>query len=227
MPFGETVLGLVVAALLGGIVGFQREYTQKPAGLRTHALVSVGSCAFAAYSALIPGDTRIAAGIITGIGFLGAGAIVRRGLSTHGLTTAASIWASSAIGMGVGLGGWKWWPVYIALTAITMALLVLTDDSLLRFVQRRTMVDVIIEADLARTTLTRVRHALAPLVRELCVRDEISLTRADPGDGARGTVGYTLTLGPRDDLLAVFESIYALDGIVGVEIADEPLAQSL
>jgi putative Mg2+ transporter-C (MgtC) family protein len=92
----QAALGLVVAAVLGAAVGFQRQYTQKPAGIRTHALVALGACAFAEYSALL-GDTRIAASVITGIGFLGAGAIVRHGFTTRGLTTAASIWTASAI----------------------------------------------------------------------------------------------------------------------------------
>ena len=101
----QPALGLILAALLGAAIGFQRQYTQKPAGIRTHALVSVGSCAFAMYSAAY-GDSRIAAGVITGIGFLGAGTIVRQGFTTRGLTTAASIWTASAIGMGVGLQHW-------------------------------------------------------------------------------------------------------------------------
>jgi putative Mg2+ transporter-C (MgtC) family protein len=99
----ELVGDLAAAAVLGGVIGAQRQAAHKPAGFRTHLLVALGSCAFMETSRLA-GDTRIAAGIITGIGFLGAGAIVREGFVTKGLTTAASIWAVAAIGLALGFG---------------------------------------------------------------------------------------------------------------------------
>jgi putative Mg2+ transporter-C (MgtC) family protein len=104
---------LVVAALLGLAVGFEREIHGHPAGLRTHMLVAVGSglftvlsaYGFGAGSAAVPIDpTRIAAQIVSGIGFLGAGAILKDGIVIRGLTTAASLWATSAVGMAAGAG---------------------------------------------------------------------------------------------------------------------------
>ena len=95
MSYVWPIVHLIAAAVLGGVIGAQRQAAHKPAGFRTHLLVAVGSCAFMEVSRLT-GDSRIAAGVITGIGFLGAGAIVREGLMTRGLTTAASIWAVSA-----------------------------------------------------------------------------------------------------------------------------------
>jgi hypothetical protein len=99
----EMAVRLIVAGLLGALVGIQRQAVHKPAGLRTHALVALGACAFAEISHAT-GDDRIAAGVITGIGFLGAGAIVRAGMTAHGLTTAASIWSAAAIGLAAGSG---------------------------------------------------------------------------------------------------------------------------
>ncbi|MEO6991326.1 MAG: MgtC/SapB family protein [Candidatus Baltobacteraceae bacterium] len=99
----STLVDLLAAAILGGLIGVQRQAAHKPAGLRTHVLVSVGACAFMEVSRLV-GDSRIAAGVITGIGFLGAGAIVRTGTIPRGLTTAASIWVVSAVGLSLGLG---------------------------------------------------------------------------------------------------------------------------
>lgn len=110
---------LLLAALLGAVVGAQREIHGAPAGMRTHLMVSFGSALFTIISASAfggfetsPGTsglaaydpTRIAAQIVTGIGFLGAGAIIKDGTTIRGLTTAASLWAVAAIGMAVGAG---------------------------------------------------------------------------------------------------------------------------
>lgn len=101
-------LRLLLATLLGGIIGYQREVTDRPAGFRTHVMVSVGSALFmlvSAYDFGQPTDpTRIAAQVVTGIGFLGAGTIIRQGNIVIGLTTAASLWAVSAVGLAAGAG---------------------------------------------------------------------------------------------------------------------------
>ena len=114
---GHALLRLVVAAGLGAAIGFERELRDREAGMRTHLLVALGSCLFTLVSAygfnefLVNGGSvvradpsRIAAQIVTGIGFLGAGAIIREGLSVRGLTTAASLWIVAAIGMAAGAG---------------------------------------------------------------------------------------------------------------------------
>ena len=102
----EMLLRIVIAAVIGGIIGFERRAVHKPAGLRTHMLVCMGSALIAVLNFnLFPDDpARIIAGIITGIGFLGAGTIFRAKDHILGLTTAASLWAVAAIGIGVGLG---------------------------------------------------------------------------------------------------------------------------
>lgn len=101
---------LLVAAVLGAAVGFEREVHGHPAGMRTHLLVSLGSGAFTVLSIVgfgvagSPGvdPSRVAAQIVSGIGFLGAGAIIKDGFSVRGLTTAASLWATAAVGMAAG-----------------------------------------------------------------------------------------------------------------------------
>jgi len=99
---------LLLAAGLGAALGLEREYRQKPAGLRTNILIALGSALFTIVSSLIghePGNTdRISAQIVTGIGFLGGGAILRSGTTIHGMTTAATIWVNAAIGMAAGAG---------------------------------------------------------------------------------------------------------------------------
>jgi putative Mg2+ transporter-C (MgtC) family protein len=110
---------LALAAVLGALVGFEREVRERQAGLRTHMLVSLGSALFTIVSAyawthfsfghgsgLTYDPTRIAAQIVTGVGFLGAGAILHQGLAVRGLTTAASLWIVAAVGMAAGAGYW-------------------------------------------------------------------------------------------------------------------------
>lgn len=108
MPETEHIVRLVLAMVLGGVIGLERELRDKPAGFRTIILICVGACVLTILSQIIGGpdreSTRIAAQIVTGIGFLGAGAILRDRANVIGLTTAATIWAVAAIGMAVGFG---------------------------------------------------------------------------------------------------------------------------
>ena len=117
LNWDESLLRLSLAAVLGGLIGIERELREREAGLRTHLLVALGSCLFTIVSAygfhafLASGEavvradpTRIAAQIVTGIGFLGAGAIIRQGLSVRGLTTAATLWVVAAVGLAAGAG---------------------------------------------------------------------------------------------------------------------------
>jgi putative Mg2+ transporter-C (MgtC) family protein len=98
----EIIGRLALAAVLGGLIGLERELRGYPAGIRTLALVTMGSLLFTDVSQLLGGDDRVAAGIVTGIGFLGAGVIFREGYTVRGITTAATIWAAAAIGMAIG-----------------------------------------------------------------------------------------------------------------------------
>jgi len=106
----DLIVRLVLATLFGAVVGYQRELADRPAGLRTHVLVCLGSAlimivSIYPFSALAQADpSRIAAGAITGIGFLGAGTIIRQGNIVRGLTTAASLWTVSGIGLAIGSG---------------------------------------------------------------------------------------------------------------------------
>ena len=93
---------LAFAAALGAFIGLERELRGYPAGVRTVALVALGATLFTEVGELLGEDNRVAAGIVTGIGFLGAGVIFREGYTVRGITTAATIWAAAAIGMAVG-----------------------------------------------------------------------------------------------------------------------------
>lgn len=110
----EILIRIGLAMLIGGIIGTEREYTHRPAGMRTHMLVALGACAvmctsqliFAQYRAYgaVPDPARLSAQVITGMGFLGAGTILKEGTTIKGLTTAASIWATACLGIAIGGG---------------------------------------------------------------------------------------------------------------------------
>jgi putative Mg2+ transporter-C (MgtC) family protein len=117
LSWAEVALRVALAAALGAAVGAEREIRERAAGLRTHLLVAVGAALFTIVSAyawrdftfstprgIVFDPTRVAAQIVSGVGFLGAGAIIRQGLSVRGLTTAATLWAVAAIGMAAGAG---------------------------------------------------------------------------------------------------------------------------
>jgi len=129
LPHFDTLLRLFMAAALGSVIGFERERLLWAAGIRTHMLVCVGACLFMIVSyygfgpALGPNvvldPSRVAAQVVSGIGFLGAGAILARGEIVKGLTTAASIWTVAAIGLAVGGG------LYFAAGVSTVVILVI------------------------------------------------------------------------------------------------------
>jgi len=101
----EMLLNLILAVVFGFIVGIEREHAHRPAGLRTHMLVSLGSCLFTVVSmSFNTSPTQIAAGIVAGIGFIGAGTIWAEKDRVQGVTTAASLWATAAIGLTTGIG---------------------------------------------------------------------------------------------------------------------------
>lgn len=134
MPILDPFLRILVAAVLGGIIGFEREVREHTAGFRTHILVSVGAAAFTLASSYGLEGTdfdpnRISAQVVTGIGFLGAGAIIRYGVSVRGLTTAASLWTVAAVGLLSAQG-------YYSAALITTAL-VLVSLTILRLIENR------------------------------------------------------------------------------------------
>lgn len=157
---------LILAVVLGGLVGYQREASDRPAGFRTHILVALGSALFTLISAF-PFDgleasdpTRIAAQVVTGIGFLGAGTIIRRENIVIGLTTAASLWAVAAVGMAAGIGYYS--------AAVSGTALILITLAVLKPIERRLAagageisVDVIATADPG--VLTDINRSLAEL----------------------------------------------------------------
>jgi putative Mg2+ transporter-C (MgtC) family protein len=209
----EVLLRLFVAAVLGGAIGVERELRERQAGLRTHLVVCVGAALFTlvgayAFNSPHTDPTRIAAQIVTGIGFLGAGAIIRQGLSVRGLTTAATLWLVAAIGMAAGAGYWDG-----ALIATLGALLTLGP---LRVVAYR--------------ILSRYRQALDRLLVEIPAGGSpvpiieaierqgarvVSLDIAQEGD--RRSVAVDVELPPGSGPVAIVAAVAEIDGVLEVQ----------
>lgn len=160
----DVLAKLVIAAICGGIVGWQREARDRPAGLRTHMLVCLGATVYGLASQLFAGPgsdpSRVAAQVATGMGFLGAGTIIRHGNIVRGLTTAASLWAVAAIGICVAIGGDALWVASIATLIVLATLTVFRRIELIFVPHTRTGMLVLTLADPA-TQLPVVRQLLA------------------------------------------------------------------
>jgi len=160
----EVLYKLVLAIVLGGIIGWERETLDRPAGFRTHVLVCVGSAVYMLVSLSMttagkPADPgRIAAQVASGMGFLGAGTIIRHGSVVRGLTTAASLWTVAAIGLCVGRGGSALWIAVLATVLVFLSLTTLSRVEKAKFAKRQYRMLVVRCAD-AKAGLRRL-HAL-------------------------------------------------------------------
>ena len=137
----DLTLRLLLAAGLGAAIGLERERHRKPAGLRTNILIAVGAALFTTLSVHLAGvggtPDRIAAQIVTGVGFLGAGAILHSGVTVQGMTTAATIWVNAAVGMAVGAGHYAMAAVATGITLVVLTVLA----PLEAWFERRTIAD--------------------------------------------------------------------------------------
>lgn len=126
-PELDMVIRIAIAAFIGGVIGYERARAQKPAGIRTHLLVCMGAALFTVISIWGFGEggdpSRVAAGVVVGIGFLGAGTILRQEKGVAGLTTAATIWAVAAIGVAIGAGLYAVGAVAAVIVPIALRLL--------------------------------------------------------------------------------------------------------
>jgi len=138
IPIEQTALNLAAAGGLSAVIGFERQWRNRIAGLRTNTLVALGSATFVILAALVPGDTsptRIAAQVVSGIGFLGAGVIFREGLSVRGLNTAATLWCSAAVGVLSGAG----FPAHAAVATGFIVFVNLMLRPVVRFINRQAL----------------------------------------------------------------------------------------
>ena len=165
----DMVIRLVVSLVLGGIVGYERERDAQAAGLRTHMILTIGACLAMILSinvsALRDTDpTRLAAQVISGIGFLGAGAILRLGFNIKGLTTAASLWSMAIVGLAIGYG---YFLAGIVTTALMMLILTVINAIENRYIRVTSMHSVTVDIKDSNDTLRLVRKALAESAEQI------------------------------------------------------------
>jgi putative Mg2+ transporter-C (MgtC) family protein len=228
IEYWEVVLRLFLAVVLGGLIGFERESHQRPAGFRTHILVCAGSALIMMVSAYgftgqigqgfeaDPG--RIAAGVVTGIGFLGAGTIIQQRGSVSGLTTAASIWVVSGVGLAAGIG------FYVGAVVTTMlvlaSLLMLRRTEKLIF-NRRRLKNLRIRAVDQPGLLGRIGTTLGEY--------DIQIRRNEIGDPEKHDrsgeelieLVFLVEVPPDLDLDSLFDHLAQLRGVVAVNWQDE------
>lgn len=211
----EIILRVLVALLLGGLVGIERELTDHPAGIRTHILVTVGSCAFTAMSlygfpGFLLGD-RVAAGIVAGIGFIGGGAILKAkdGWVT-GLTTAASLWSCAAIGMLVGTG---FYLVGVVVTGMDLIVLEFIDwvvDRVSPRLKTRKLPVTVSGAHEAQN----MSAVMGALQTGGCCPQLIKYNRLD--DGSRFDLSVVAKISAKTDMQSVTDSLYEIEGVSDV-----------
>jgi putative Mg2+ transporter-C (MgtC) family protein len=179
----EVVGRLLLGALLGGGIGLERQRHGRPAGFRTHLLVCVGSVLLMLVSQSLGGDPgRLAAGAITGIGFLGAGAILKSGRSVHGLTTAACLWIVSAIGLAVGSGGFAAAVMSFVITIVALWILRIVEERIPRLAYK--YVSVVADRELAEAEIRAAVSSPGPRITEVTYEY----------DAERGSITYRITI---------------------------------
>jgi putative Mg2+ transporter-C (MgtC) family protein len=215
----ELLLRIGLAALLGGAIGLERELRDREAGLRTHLLVAVGAALFTMVSAyawtdwhfsnregIVFDPTRIAAQIVTGIGFLGAGAIIRQGLSVRGLTTAATLWVVAAIGMASGVG---YYEAAVATTALVLLCLwplrIVAFRLSRRFRPDEGQLAVHLGQGASAVGVLEVVESAGAQVRSLAFEDEGEIRRLD----------IQARLSPGRDAAAMIDALTRSEGVRG------------
>jgi putative Mg2+ transporter-C (MgtC) family protein len=219
LDWPEVLLRLALAAALGAAIGLERELREREAGLRTHLLVSLGSALFTIVSAygfhafLASGQSvvradpsRIAAQIVTGIGFLGAGAIIRQGLSVRGLTTAATLWVVAAIGLATGAGYYSAAIVTTVLVLVSLwPLRILAHRIFLRFRPDRERLLVDLEPGRSAAPVLEAVERVGGRVESLWIA----------GDDERRSVALEVEF-PERGRVAAASAVGDLDGVRGI-----------
>ena len=215
----EMIARLLAAVVLGGVVGFERERLLWAAGLRTHMLVCIGSCLIIIVSAygfndvigknIVLDPSRIAAQVVSGVGFLGAGTILFRGEAVKGLTTAASLWAVAGIGLAAGSGLYV---AAVASTAVILAVLAGLKPIEERYRSRMQTRTLVVQAERDRFTLDTLKEVAGPNARRI---QQFVLKQTATEDVDEAEVAFVRL--PEAALRDIAEKIKARPGIKQVE----------
>jgi putative Mg2+ transporter-C (MgtC) family protein len=209
------LLRVAVAGLLAGVIGYEREHVQRNAGMRTHILVAIGAALVMSSGEFLasryPGidPARIGAQVVSGIGFLCAGTIIKEGISVRGLTTASSLWCVSCVGLAAGCGNF-----ILAVATTALILVVLRVLRSMAHSRRRKANRLVLQVMLSMSGQSIVQLQ-KDLERMGCVIDEFSF--AIDTKNLRRHVYAHLTLPSRDDLAEMMECLSRIDGVESVE----------
>ena len=208
---------VVLAAVLAGAIGYEREHVQRNAGMRTHILVAIGAalvmCSGEFLSSQYPNSNidpaRIGAQVVSGIGFLCAGTIIKEGISVRGLTTASSLWCVSCVGLAAGCGN-----IVLAAATTVLILIVLRVLRTMAHSRRKKANRLVLQIVLSMEGQTIV-NLQEDLERMGCIIDEFSFA-IDTSNLKRHVYAH-LTLPERDNLAALMEGLSRIDGVMSVE----------
>lgn len=212
---GEMILRLVVSVLLGAAVGYERERDNQPAGLRTHMILVLGACLAMILSINIGSEhgtdpARLAAQVIAGIGFLGAGAILRYGFNVKGLTTAATLWTMAIVGMAVGYG---YYLISVVTTALMLIILSVVNIIEHRFIRTNVVRTITIESHGGTGQIRTIRKAINQLAERII---NFSVQRNIKGDRIR--IQVVAELDRNEKLEHLVETLSNLEGVRAVKI---------
>ncbi|MCR4925418.1 MAG: MgtC/SapB family protein [Clostridiales bacterium] len=219
----DTLIKILVATLLSGFIGYEREHSHRPAGFRTHILVCVGSALIMTLSKYMFNEymdssvmdlVRMPAQVISGIGFLGAGTILREGFSVKGLTTAASLWAVSCIGLTIGAG-------YYGEALVATLVIYLTLNVLRKIITRkRTGVTIFIEVSSLDEQIKSISRIIRKCEGHLKALEIVDAATNSKFKRHKGTTVIKAWVFPRDDFMldAMIDSIRLINGVVDLYV---------
>ncbi|HAE85577.1 MAG TPA: methyltransferase [Anaerolineaceae bacterium] len=215
IPTGEMILRLAVSVLLGAAVGYERERDKQPAGLRTHMILVLGACLAMILSINIGAEhgsdpARLAAQVIAGIGFLGAGAILRMGFNVKGLTTAATLWTMAVVGMAVGYG---YYLISVVATALMLIILVVVNIIEHRYIRTTILRRITIEGRGGPGQIHNIRKVINHLAENVI---NFSVQRNIKGDRVRVQVMAEVDRGEKMENLV--ETLSNIEGVRSIKI---------
>ncbi len=213
----EIILRLILASVLGGLIGLERESTNRPAGFRTHILVSIGSALMMMISidnSKYGGDaSRIAAQVVSGIGFLGAGTIMRTGTNIEGLTTAASLWVCAGIGLGTGNG------YYLGAVVATVIVLFFLRNS--KIFERTLLKNSFKNIEITGLTRAGLIGDIGTLFGKYhIIIKGISITSIGEEEAFKEELHFTLKVPNNMDLNMIVQDLALIEGVLIIKVDD-------
>lgn len=214
-PITDILIRLAIALLLGGVVGFERERDSQPAGLRTHMILVLGACLAAIISeemgAQFGSDpTRLAAQVISGIGFLGAGAILRFGFNIKGLTTATTLWTMAIVGLALGFG---YYLIAVITTAFMLIILTLMNVIEKKFVRTNLIRNVVVDVDYEDGVIRAVRKTMSEIAEKL-----ISFSVRKSARTSRLRITIVAQFNKSESIEDLVEKISKIEGLRNIKI---------